>query len=62
MNLIVILGIFFLNIYVNIYFLNGLIIGEIFNIIFKDVLIIFVSYVFVIWGLIYLGLISFGIY
>lgn len=37
-------------------------IGEIFNIIFKDVLIIFVSYVFVIWGLIYLGLISFGIY
>ena len=61
-NLIAILGTFFLNIYVNIYPPNGLTIGEISNTIFKDVLITPASYAFAIWGLIYLGLISFGIY
>ncbi len=61
-NLIAILTAFFLNIYVNIAPPSGKTIGEISNTVFGDVLIIPASYAFAIWGLIYLGLISFGIY
>ncbi|MGB3510145.1 MAG: tryptophan-rich sensory protein [Microcoleaceae cyanobacterium] len=61
-NLIAILGAFFLNIYVNIAPPGGKTIGEISSTIFRDVLIIPASYAFAIWGLIYFGLISFGIY
>ncbi|NEQ37232.1 MAG: tryptophan-rich sensory protein [Okeania sp. SIO3I5] len=61
-NLIAILAAFFLNIYVNIAPPSGKTIGEISNTIFKNVLITPASYAFAIWGLIYLGLISFGIY
>ena len=61
-NLIAILAAFFLNVYVNIAPPNGQTIGEISNTIFKNVLITPASYAFAIWGLIYLGLISFGIY
>ncbi|MGD1804302.1 tryptophan-rich sensory protein [Dapis sp. BLCC M126] len=61
-NLIAILAAFFLNIYVNIAPPSGQTIGAISNTIFKNVLITPASYAFAIWGLIYLGLISFGIY
>lgn len=61
-NLIAIVAAFILNIYVNIAPPSGKTIGEISNTIFRDVLIIPASYAFAIWGLIYLGLISFGIY
>ena len=61
-NLIAILTAFFLNVYVNIAPPSGQTIGEISNTVFKDVLITPASYAFAIWGLIYLGLISFGIY
>ncbi len=61
-NLIGILVAFFLNVYVNIAPPGGQTIGEISNTVFKDVLITPASYAFAIWGLIYLGLISFGIY
>jgi len=61
-HLIAILAAFFLNIYVNIAPPSGQTIGAISNTIFKNVLITPASYAFAIWGLIYLGLISFGIY
>ncbi|OZH53074.1 hypothetical protein AFK68_20160 [Hydrocoleum sp. CS-953] len=61
-HLIAILAAFFLNIYVNLAPPSGQTIGEISNTIFKNVLITPASYAFAIWGLIYLGLISFGIY
>lgn len=61
-NLIAILAAFFINVYVNIAPPGGKTIGEISNTIFQDVLIIPASYAFAIWGLIYLGLISLGIY
>ncbi len=41
---------------------NGLSIGEISNRFFSNVLITPANYAFAIWGMIYLGLISFGIY
>ncbi|NEN88939.1 MAG: tryptophan-rich sensory protein [Okeania sp. SIO3H1] len=61
-NLIGIIAAFFLNVYVNVAPPGGQTIGEISNTVFQDVLIIPASYAFAIWGLIYLGLISFGIY
>ncbi|MDY7004208.1 MAG: tryptophan-rich sensory protein [Cyanobacteriota bacterium] len=61
-NLIGIIAAFFLNVYVNLAPPGGQTIGEISNTVFQDVLIIPASYAFAIWGLIYLGLISFGIY
>ncbi|NER05655.1 MAG: tryptophan-rich sensory protein [Okeania sp. SIO3C4] len=61
-NLIGIIAAFFLNVYVNLAPPGGKTIGEISNTVFQDVLIIPASYAFAIWGLIYLGLISFGIY
>lgn len=46
----------------NIFPPGGMNVGEISNEIFKEVLIIPASYAFAIWGLIYLGLISYGLY
>ncbi|MBD2183450.1 tryptophan-rich sensory protein [Planktothrix sp. FACHB-1355] len=61
-NLIAIVAAFGINIYSNLFPPNGRTIGEISNILFKNVLIIPANYAFAIWGLIYLGLISFAIY
>ncbi|MEL4894828.1 tryptophan-rich sensory protein [Crocosphaera sp. Alani8] len=61
-NLLAILAAFFTNVLANIAPINDLTIGEISNQLFKDVLITPKSYAFAIWGLIYLGLISLGIY
>ncbi len=61
-NLIAILAAFTMNIWANVAPLTGLSIGEISNVYFSEVLVIPASYAFAIWGLIYLGLISLGIY
>ncbi|MEB3341877.1 tryptophan-rich sensory protein [Okeania sp.] len=61
-HLIAILAAFFMNVYVNIAPPSGQTIGAISNTTFKNVLITPASYAFAIWGLIYLGLISLGIY
>ncbi|MGK7939934.1 MAG: tryptophan-rich sensory protein [Crocosphaera sp.] len=61
-NLLAILAAFFTNVLANIAPINGLTIGEISNTFFEDVLITPASYAFAIWGVIYLGLISLGIY
>ncbi|MCL1468557.1 tryptophan-rich sensory protein [Argonema galeatum] len=61
-NLIAILAAFSLNILANIAPLNELTIGEISNTFFGEVKIIPANYAFAIWGLIYLGLISLGVY
>ncbi|MDJ0728757.1 MAG: tryptophan-rich sensory protein [Crocosphaera sp.] len=61
-NLFAILAAFFTNVLANIAPINDLTIGEISNTFFGDVLITPASYAFAIWGLIYLGLISLGIY
>ncbi|MBD3885152.1 tryptophan-rich sensory protein [Phormidium tenue FACHB-886] len=61
-TLVAILATLGVNIFSNLYPLNGANIGEISNTLFADVLIIPANYAFAIWGLIYLGLIGFGIY
>jgi hypothetical protein len=61
-NLIAILAAFGINIYTNLSPPNGVTIGEISNTLFRDVLITPANYAFAIWGVIYLGLISLGIY
>lgn len=61
-NLIAILAAFTINIYANVFPPSGLTIGEISNQFFSQVQIIPANYAFAIWGLIYLGLITFGIY
>jgi hypothetical protein len=61
-NLLAILAAFATNIWANIAPLNGLTLGEISSTFFSDVLIIPADYAFAIWGIIYLGLISLGIY
>jgi hypothetical protein len=62
LNLFAILAAFITNIFANVRPLNGENIGAISNTVFSDVLIIPANYAFAIWGLIYLGLISLGIY
>ncbi|MBD1806018.1 tryptophan-rich sensory protein [Microcoleus sp. FACHB-SPT15] len=62
LNLIAILAAFGVNVLANVAPFNGLTIGEISNTFFRDVLITPANYAFAIWGLIYLGLISFGVY
>lgn len=62
LTLVAILGTFAVNVLSNFYPLNGLNIGEISNTLFADVLITPANYAFAIWGVIYLGLIGFGIY
>jgi len=61
-TLIAIIAAFGMNIWANINPPNGLTIGAISQNIFKNVLITPASYAFAIWGLIYLGLISFAVY
>ncbi|MBW4492225.1 MAG: tryptophan-rich sensory protein [Oscillatoria princeps RMCB-10] len=61
-NLMAILAAFGVNVLANIAPINGLSIGAISNQFFSEVLIIPANYTFAIWGLIYLGLIAFGIY
>lgn len=61
-NLGAILAALLINVYTNINPPNGINIGEISNTTFRDVLITPANYAFAIWGLIYLGLVSFGIY
>lgn len=61
-NLLAILAAFATNILANIAPVNGLTLGEISRTFFPDVLIIPANYAFAIWGIIYLGLISLGIY
>lgn len=53
---------FGVNIWANIAPIGGLTIGEISNTLFREIQIIPASYAFAIWGVIYLGLISLGIY
>lgn len=61
-TLVAILGTFLVNTLSNLYPLNGVNIGTLANTVFKDVLIIPANYAFAIWGLIYLGLLVFGVY
>lgn len=61
-TLIAIIAAFGMNIWANVNPPNGLTIGEISQNIFKNVLITPANYAFAIWGLIYLGLISFAIF
>lgn len=62
LNLTSILAAFGINVLANVAPFNGLTIGEISNTVFREVLITPANYAFAIWGLIYLGLISFGVY
>lgn len=61
-TLAAILGSIAINTLSNFFPLNGLNIGQLSNTLFAPVQIIPASYAFAIWGLIYLGLIGFGIY
>lgn len=61
-TLIAIIAAFGVNVWANIAPINGLTIGEISNTIFQEVLITPANYAFIIWGIIYLGLISFAVY
>jgi hypothetical protein len=61
-TLVAILGSIAINTCSNFFPLNGLNIGQLSNTLFAPVQIIPASYAFAIWGLIYLGLIGFGIY
>lgn len=62
LTLAAIIGTFAVNVWSNLSPLYGQTIGEISNIQFADVLIIPANYAFAIWGLIYLGLLGFGIF
>ena len=61
-TLIAILATLSVNIFSNFFPPRGLNIGEIANTILKGVLVTPANYAFAIWGLIYLGLIAYGIY
>ncbi len=61
-TLAAILGSIAINTLSNFFPLNGLNIGKLSNTLFASVQIIPANYAFAIWGLIYLGLIGFGIY
>ncbi len=61
-TLIAIFAAFAVNVLANIYPINGLSIGQVSNQLFGDVKITPANYAFAIWGLIYLGLFSLGIY
>lgn len=61
-NLVAILAAFGINVFANINPPNGLTIGAISNQLFGNLLITPANYAFAIWGIIYLGLISFAIY
>jgi hypothetical protein len=57
-----IVGTFVVNIWSNIAPINGRTIGEISNTTFAGVLITPANYAFAIWGVIYIGLLAFGVY
>ncbi|WP_425218313.1 tryptophan-rich sensory protein [Tumidithrix helvetica] len=61
-TLAAILGSIAVNTISNLFPLNGVNIGVLSNTLFTSVLIIPANYAFAIWGLIYIGLIAFGIY
>lgn len=61
-TLAAILGTFAVNAWSNIFPINGLSIGQIANTLFTQVQILPANYAFSIWGVIYLGLIGFGVY
>lgn len=61
-TLLAIVAAFGMNVWANINPPNGLTIGAISNRFFSDILITPANYAFAIWGIIYLGLISFAIY
>lgn len=61
-NLVAVLAAFGINVFANVNPPNGLTIGDISNQLFGDILITPANYAFAIWGIIYLGLISFAIY
>ena len=61
-NFLAILAAFAMNIYSNLAPPNGVNIGEIANTTFRNVLFLPANYAFAIWGLIYSGLICFGVY
>ena len=61
-NLVAIVAAFGINVFANLNPPNGLTIGDISNQLFDDILITPANYAFAIWGIIYLGLISFAIY
>jgi hypothetical protein len=62
LTLLAILGTFAVNVWSNLSPINGQNIGEISNTLFAEVQILPASYAFAIWGVIYLGLMAFGIY
>ncbi|MEB3355605.1 MAG: tryptophan-rich sensory protein [Synechococcales bacterium] len=59
---IAIITAFAVNVWSNLFPINGETIGEISNTLFRDVLITPANYAFIIWGVIYLGLFSFAAY
>lgn len=62
LNLIAILAAFAVNVLSNVASPSGFTIGGIANTFFSKVLIVPANYAFAIWGLIYLGLFTFGVY
>ncbi len=62
LTLLAILGTFTVNVWSNLSPINGETIGEISNTQFAGVQIVPANYAFAIWGVIYLGLIAFGLY
>ncbi|WAL61879.1 tryptophan-rich sensory protein [Thermocoleostomius sinensis] len=61
-TLAAILGTFAVNAWSNLFPINNLNIGEIANTLFRGVQIIPANYAFSIWGVIYLGLLAYGVY
>lgn len=61
-TLLAILSTFAVNVWSNLSPINGQTIGEISNTLFAGVQIVPANYAFAIWGMIYLGVIAFGIY
>jgi hypothetical protein len=62
MTLAAVLGSIVINTLSNVFPLNGVSVGNLSNTLFGSVQIIPANYAFAIWGLIYIGLIAFGIY
>jgi hypothetical protein len=62
LTFLAIIATFAVNVWSNLSPINGETIGEISNTLFADVQIIPANYAFAIWGVIYIGIIGFGIY
>ncbi len=62
MTLAAVLGSIAINTLSNVFPLNGVSVGNLSNTLFASVQIIPANYAFAIWGLVYIGLIAFGIY